>query len=119
MQHGIRSIHYRKVVVGPIDAYSGGGSVLGVVDMALNIFLSLSYVDAPFVRTVRERLPSGLARIYERSFERGADVIGAMETSLDASEVFVLFASRTALDSYAWSVRISVCEAWSVSPTIG
>jgi tetratricopeptide (TPR) repeat protein len=84
-------------------------SVLGGSDMALNVFLSLSYVDASFVRTVRERLPSGLARLYERSFERGADLIAAMETSLDASEVFVLFASKAALDSYA--VKFEINEA--------
>ena len=74
--------------------------------MIPSIFLSLSFVDVKFVQAVHDRLPRGVARYFERSFERGEDLIEAMEKSLDASEVFVLFASRTALASYAVNFEI-------------
>lgn len=75
--------------------------------MALNIFLSLSFVDASVVRAVFSRLPKGVARFYERSFERGDDILEAMEKGLDASEVFVLFASKGSLASYAVNFEIN------------
>ena len=74
--------------------------------MTPQIFLSLSFVDAAFVTAVRSRLPSGVARYFERSFERGEDLIDAMERGLDQSQVFVLFATRTALA--AWPVKYEI-----------
>lgn len=77
--------------------------------MTPTIFLSLSFVDEAFVRTVYDRLPRGVARYYQRAFERGEDLVDAMERNLDDSEVFVLFASRTSLKSLA--VNFEVEEA--------
>lgn len=77
--------------------------------MNVQIFLSLSFTDVTFVRAVYERLPRGVARFYEKSFERGEDIIEAMERNLDQSEVFVLFASRSSLSSYA--VQFEIEEA--------
>lgn len=77
--------------------------------MALNVFLSLSFVDADFVRAVHSRLPRGIARYFERSFERGEDLVAAMERALDETQIFVLFASREALRSYA--VQFEIDEA--------
>jgi transposase len=74
-----------------------------------DVFLSLSFVDLDFVRAVQERLPRGVARYFEQSFERGEDLIEAMEKGLDASEVFVLFATRSSLGSYA--VQFEIDEA--------
>ncbi|MNG68860.1 hypothetical protein D3C73_248320 [compost metagenome] len=71
-----------------------------------SIFLSLSFVDANFVSNVYKRLPHGVARYYEKSFDRGEDLISAMERSLDNSEIFVLFASRSSLSSYAVNFEI-------------
>jgi tetratricopeptide (TPR) repeat protein len=76
-----------------------------------DIFLSVSFVDVEFVRTVHDRLPRGVARYFERSFERGEDLIAAMERGLEASGIFVLFASRAALKSYA--VNFEIQEARS------
>lgn len=47
-----------------------------------SLFLSLSFVDASFVNNVYKRLPHGLARYYEKSFDRGEDLISAMERSV-------------------------------------
>lgn len=74
--------------------------------MTPTIFLSLSFVDADFVRAVHDRLPRGFARYYQRSFDRGEDLIGAMERNLDASEIFVLFATRASLQSLAVGFEI-------------
>jgi hypothetical protein len=74
--------------------------------MIPSIFLSLSFVDLKFVQAVHSRLPRGVARYFEQSFGRGDDLIEAMEKSLDASEVFVLFASRASLASYAVNFEI-------------
>ncbi|SXF37084.1 toll/interleukin-1 receptor domain-containing protein [Klebsiella variicola] len=71
-----------------------------------SLFLSLSFVDVNFVKNVYERLPHGLARYYEKSFDRGEDLISAMEKSLDNSDIFVLFASRRSLSSYAVNFEI-------------
>jgi tetratricopeptide (TPR) repeat protein len=70
------------------------------------IFLSLSFVDEAFVGAVYDRLPRGVARYFRRSFDRGEDLIEAMERNLDASEVFVLFASRASLKSLAVGFEI-------------
>jgi hypothetical protein len=82
--------------------------------MIPSIFLSLSFVDVNFVRAVHDRLPRGIARYFEQSFERGDDLIRAMEKSLDASKVFVLFASRAALDSYAVNFEIDAARRQKV-----
>lgn len=74
--------------------------------MTPQIFLSLSFVDATFVSTVRSRLPSGVARYFERSFDRGEDLIEAMERGLDQSQIFVLFATKIALA--AWPVQYEI-----------
>jgi thioredoxin-like negative regulator of GroEL len=74
--------------------------------MTPTIFLSLSFADEAFVRAVYERLPRGVARYYQRSFDRGEDLIEAMERNLEASEVFVLFASRASLKSLAVGFEI-------------
>ena len=74
--------------------------------MTPTIFLSLSFVDENFVRTVYDRLPRGVARYYQRAFELGEDLVSAMERNLDASEVFVLFASRASLKSLAVNVEV-------------
>lgn len=75
--------------------------------MTPTIFLSLSFVDEAFVSSVYDRLPRGVARYFRRSFERGEDLIEAMERNLDASEIFVLFASRASLRSLAVGFEIS------------
>jgi hypothetical protein len=75
--------------------------------MTPTIFLSLSFVDETFVRAVYDRLPRGIARYYQRSFDRGEDLIDAMERNLDASEIFVLFASRASLRSLAVGFEIN------------
>jgi thioredoxin-like negative regulator of GroEL len=74
--------------------------------MTPSIFLSLSFVDEEFVSSVYDRLPRGFARYFRTSFDRGEDLIAAMERNLDASEVFVLFASRAALKSFAVAFEI-------------
>jgi TIR domain len=63
------------------------------------VFLSLSYVDADFVRKVHSRLPRGLAYFYERSFDNGESLIEAMGRAVPESAVFVFFASPCALSS--------------------
>ena len=75
----------------------------------VSIFLSLSFADRDFVNSVYKRLPHGVARYYEKSFDRGEDLISAMEKSIDSSDIFVLFASRASLSSYA--VHFEIEEA--------
>lgn len=77
--------------------------------MSLKIFLSLSYVDSEFVAQVRSRLPNGLAYFYEESFENGEALLSAMERAVSDSAVFVLFASKEALQS-PW-VRFEIDQA--------
>lgn len=67
--------------------------------MSAKVFLSLSYVDADFVRLVRSRLPIGLAYFYEESFANGEALIHAMERGVDDATIFVLFASKQSLAS--------------------
>jgi tetratricopeptide (TPR) repeat protein len=50
-----------------------------------------------------------VARYFEKAFERGQDLVEAMEAALDESQVFVLFASRESLKSYA--VQFEIEEA--------
>ena len=77
--------------------------------MQAKVFLSLSYVDAKFVADVRKRLPHGLAYFYEDSFENGERILTAMRKRVQASQVFVLFASPEGLTSNA--VRFEMDEA--------
>jgi thioredoxin-like negative regulator of GroEL len=82
--------------------------------MTPTIFLSLSFVDEAFVRAVYDRLPRGVARYYQRSFDRGEDLVEAMERNLDASEVFVLFASRASLKSLAVGFELDGARARTI-----
>lgn len=82
--------------------------------MTPTIFLSLSFVDEAFVRAVYDRLPRGVARYYQRSFDRGEDLVEAMERNLDASEVFVLFASRASLRSLAVAFEINEARSRTI-----
>ncbi|CAH0144384.1 Beta-barrel assembly-enhancing protease [Agrobacterium fabrum] len=63
------------------------------------VFLSLSYVDADFVRKVHSRLPKGLAYFYEKSFDNGELLLEAMERAVPDAALFVFFASPSALIS--------------------
>ncbi|MGR4863206.1 TIR domain-containing protein [Caulobacter sp. LARHSG274] len=67
--------------------------------MLPNVFLSLSGVDADFVKSVEEFLPDGIAHFYPKTFSNGENLVAAMEARVADSEVFVLFASRKSLDS--------------------
>jgi len=82
--------------------------------MTPTIFLSLSFTDEKFVRAVYDRLPRGIARYYQRSFERGEDLIKAMERNLEASEIFVLFASRDSLKSFAVNFEIDEARTLTI-----
>lgn len=77
--------------------------------MSARVFLSLSYIDAAFVRDVRSRLPFGLAHFYESSFENGEKLLHAMRDAVRDSSVFVLFASPEGLSSRA--VQFEIEEA--------
>ncbi|WP_187107744.1 toll/interleukin-1 receptor domain-containing protein [Sphingomonas xanthus] len=77
--------------------------------MAAQVFLSLSYVDAEFVADVKKRLPFGLAHFYPESFENGEKIIHAMQKRVEASRLFVLFASPEGLTSAA--VKYEMAEA--------
>ena len=77
--------------------------------MLPNVFLSMSGTDANFVKSVEEFLPDGIAHFYPKTFSNGESLVAAMETRLEASEVFVLFASRKSLDS-VW-VRFEIDRA--------
>lgn len=74
--------------------------------MTARVFLSLSYVDADFVREVRSRLPIGLAHFYEKSFDNGEALLHAMENKVQESQIFVLFASKEGLKSAAVQFEI-------------
>lgn len=63
------------------------------------VFLSLSFVDADFVRKVHSRLPKGLSYFYERSFDNGEELLEAMGRTVPDSALFVFFASPSALAS--------------------
>jgi tetratricopeptide (TPR) repeat protein len=84
------------------------------MSVAAQVFLSLSYVDADFVRNVKSRLPIGLAHFYEDTFENGESLLKAMEKRVDASRVFVLFASKAGLDSRAVQFEIDQARLTNV-----
>jgi hypothetical protein len=67
--------------------------------MLPTVFLSLSGVDEKFVENVYRNLPDGLAYFYPKSFANGENLIQAMEEKVADSRVFVLFASRSSLES--------------------
>lgn len=77
--------------------------------MTTKVFLSLSYIDAGFVREVRDRLPHGVAYFYEESFNTGELLLSAMERAVRDSAIFVLFASKAGLTS-PW-VQYEIAEA--------
>lgn len=82
--------------------------------MQPKIFLSLSFVDAGFVRDVHARLPRGLAYFYEESFENGEKILGAMERAVGDTSVFVLFASKTSVASMAVQFEIDQARSKAV-----
>lgn len=67
--------------------------------MLTTVFLSLSGVDARFVKNVHNNLPDGLAYFYQESFENGENLISAMEERISQSRLFVLFASKSSVES--------------------
>lgn len=75
--------------------------------MGPKVFLSLSYVDDDFVDAVFRRLPSGLAFFYKKSFGNSESLISEMEQGVAESKIFVLFASRQAIESGAVQFEIS------------
>lgn len=73
------------------------------------VFLSLSYVDSDFVAKVHARLPR-LAYFYEQSFENGEAILEAMERTASDAALFVLFASKTALESPAVKFEMNIAK---------
>lgn len=67
--------------------------------MLPTVFLSLSGHDSDFVSRVHKSLPDGLAYYYPKSFENGENLIEAMESRVNKSSIFVLFASRASVSS--------------------
>lgn len=67
--------------------------------MTPNVFLSLSGKDVEFAKQVWEALPRGLAYFYQESFETGEALLKAMEQGVGRAQIFVLLASRDALNS--------------------
>ncbi|WP_417619588.1 TIR domain-containing protein [Parasphingorhabdus sp.] len=76
----------------------------------MEVFLSLSFVDANFVRQVHDRLPIGVGRFYEKSFDNGELILDAMEKGVRSSKVFVLFASPEGLASPAVNFEIDLAK---------
>ena len=77
--------------------------------MLPTVFLSLSGVNVEFVSNVHSNLPSGLGYFYKKSFANGERLIEAMEARIEQTQIFVLFASRAALDS--WAVQFEIDRA--------
>lgn len=67
--------------------------------MIPQVFLSLSGEDDDFVDRVWRHLPEGLAIFYRKSFRNGQKLLEAMEAGVEASTVFVFFASEASLRS--------------------
>ena len=82
----------------------------GGLNVQAKVFLSLSYVDAAFVADVRKRLPYGLAYFYEESFDNGEKILSAMRKRVQASQLFILFASPEGLTSNAVGFEIDEAE---------
>src|SRR5262249_3563710 len=68
-------------------------------EMLPTVFLSLEGADEHFVAKVQRFLPDGLAYFYPRSFENGEALISAMEERVGKASLFVLFASKKAVES--------------------
>lgn len=82
--------------------------------MQAKIFLSLSFVDADFVRAVHARLPRGLAYFYEASFDNGEALLSAMERAVGSASIFVLFASTQSVKSKAVLFEIDQARAKAI-----
>jgi hypothetical protein len=67
--------------------------------MIPQVFLSLSGEDDDFVDRVWRHLPEGLAIFYRKSFRNGQKLVEAMEAGVEASAVFVFFASEASIRS--------------------
>ena len=76
----------------------------------MKAFLSHSSRDKELVRAVAKELGRQFCLFDEQVFSTGDEFKDSIEQGLDASTVFVLFASRAALDSI-W-VKFEIDEAW-------
>lgn len=76
----------------------------------MKAFLSHSSQDKEFVRAVAKELGRQYCVFDEQSFENGEEFKSSIEKRLDDSSVFVLFASKKALES-VW-VKFEMDEAW-------
>lgn len=82
--------------------------------MLAKTFLSLSFADVDFVRSVYRKLPRGLAYFYEASFETGESLMHAMERAINDTALFVLFASKASLASNAVLFELDTVRAKKV-----
>jgi hypothetical protein len=76
----------------------------------MKAFLSHSSKDKEFVQAVAELLNRQYCLLDEKSFDTGIEFKKSIEESLDDSSVFVLFASKDAMES-VW-VDFEIEEAW-------
>lgn len=67
--------------------------------MIPQVFLSLSGVDDDFVGEVEENVIEGVCFYYRRSFQNGDSLIEEMEKHVNQSSIFVLFASKSSVES--------------------
>lgn len=68
-------------------------------DMLPTVFLSLEGASEHFVAQVQRFLPDGLAYFYPRSFINGEALLSAMEERIGKATLFVLFATKKAVES--------------------
>ncbi|EEX08371.1 hypothetical protein SL1157_0382 [Ruegeria lacuscaerulensis ITI-1157] len=83
--------------------------------MGPKVFLSLSFVDDDLVDRVYRKLPAGLAFFYKKSFENSASLISEMQTGVSESKIFVLFASREAMESGGVQFEINEAQRKTIS----
>jgi len=76
----------------------------------MKAFLSHSSEDKEFVQAIARELGRQFCVFDEYSFETGEQLKRSIEQGIDDSSIFVLFASRKALDS-VW-VEFEEQEAW-------
>lgn len=76
----------------------------------MKAFLSHSSLDKEFVRSVAKELGRQFCVFDEQSFSSGDEFKKAIEARLNESTIFVLFASKTALESH-W-VNFEISESW-------
>jgi hypothetical protein len=74
--------------------------------MKTKVFLSLSYTDADFVRSVKSRLPFGVALFYEQSFENFENLVDAMDRTTSRASVFCFFINKHSVNSKAVGFEI-------------